>query len=78
MSLFLKECERIGTLNEVLEEAGYRQVGPQKQPPLIQRWLPPRPLRVRSLEVSLAWDRPHSLGDARKGLRDGRLHRAWP
>ena len=54
MSLFLKECERMGTLDEVLEDAGYRQVRPQKQPPLVQRWLPPRPLRVRSLEVSLA------------------------
>ena len=54
VSLFLEECDRMGTLKEVLEEAGYRLIVPKKRKPLIQKWVPPKSLGVRRLEVSFA------------------------
>ncbi len=56
LSLFLKECQRMGTLNEVLEEAGFRltakPVNGRRQTP--ERWLPPVPVATRRMEVAFA------------------------
>lgn len=49
VSLFLEECQKIGTLNEVLEEAGYHFES--KPHP---RWVPPSPLETEKLEVAIA------------------------
>lgn len=54
MRLFLKECERMGTLEIVLEEAGYRPAKPRRRQPPIRTWLPPRLLGTSRLEVSVA------------------------
>ena len=37
--LFLEECQRMGTLREVLKESGFKVKG--------QSWLPPKPLVER-------------------------------
>lgn len=49
VSLFLEECQRIGTLHEVLEEAGYHLIS-KPQP----KWVPPSPLSSEELEVAIA------------------------
>lgn len=51
--LFTEECEHMGTLNEVLEEAGY-SLEKQKLPTPIEAWSPPRPLKTLHLELALA------------------------
>jgi predicted RNase H-like HicB family nuclease len=53
VTLFLEECERMGTLNEVLEEAGYH-LEKRQVPVLTEEWTPPRPLKTLHLELSLA------------------------
>lgn len=42
---FLRTSERMGTLNEILEEAGYRLEG--------ERWMPPEFVSLDRLTVSL-------------------------
>jgi predicted RNase H-like HicB family nuclease len=54
MDLFFRECQRMGTLDTVLEEAGYRPVESRRRQPLVRKWLPPRSLRTSRLEVSVA------------------------
>jgi predicted RNase H-like HicB family nuclease len=49
VSLFLEECQRMGTLEAVLEEAGYR-----RESPASQRWIPRQPIQVHQLEASFA------------------------
>jgi predicted RNase H-like HicB family nuclease len=49
VTLFLEECQRMGTLDVVLEEAGYRRA-----PKTPQRWLPRQPIQVRQQEVVFA------------------------
>jgi len=49
MTLFLEECQRMGTLDTVLEEAGYR-----REPLAPQRWFYRQPIQVNRLEASLA------------------------
>lgn len=53
VTLFLEECDRMDTLNEVLEEAGY-QLERREVPVLVEEWTPPRPLKTLHLEMSLA------------------------
>lgn len=45
VSLFLEGCKEMGTLETVLEEAGYRLVD--------GRWIPRQPLTVQQDELSL-------------------------
>jgi len=52
MALFFKECQRMGTLEIVLEEAGYRPAEPRRRQPQIRKWLPPRPLGTSRKVVS--------------------------
>jgi predicted RNase H-like HicB family nuclease len=56
LSLFLKECQRMGTLSEVLEEAGFRLTVKsrkgRREP--MERWTPPKPVATRRLEVVFA------------------------
>jgi len=47
--LFLEECQRMGTLQMVLEEAGYHQ-----EPTVPQRWIPRQPVQINWLETSVA------------------------
>jgi predicted RNase H-like HicB family nuclease len=49
VTLFLDECQRMGTLEMVLEEAGYR-----REPTAPQRWIPRQPIQINYLEISLA------------------------
>lgn len=49
VSLFLEECQQMGTLHEVLEEAGYHLVT-KPQP----KWIPSSPLFSEELEVAIA------------------------
>jgi predicted RNase H-like HicB family nuclease len=49
MTLFLEECERMGTLEMVLEEAGYR-----RDPTAPQRWALRRPIQTKRLEIVFA------------------------
>jgi len=56
VALFLEECRRMGTLEMVLEEAGYR-----RDPQAPQRWLPRQPIQVNWLEAVFAWDRTDRL-----------------
>jgi predicted RNase H-like HicB family nuclease len=37
VTLFLEECQRMGTLEMVLEEAGYRPAGPRGRKPLVRK-----------------------------------------
>ena len=53
VALFLEECEHMGALSEVLEEAGYH-FERRHTPVLIEEWLPPRPLKTSCLELSIA------------------------
>jgi predicted RNase H-like HicB family nuclease len=48
VDLFLEECERMGTLKEVLEEAGY------KFDTSTQIWRPPTLIESKELEVAVA------------------------
>jgi len=61
--LFLEECRRMGTLEMVLEEAGYRP-----EPTLPQRWIPRQPIQINCLEASLAWDHTDSLSHAHSSV----------
>ena len=54
VTLFLEECQRMDTLEVVLEEAGYRLVEPRRGKPLVRKWLPPRSLGTKRLELSFA------------------------
>jgi predicted RNase H-like HicB family nuclease len=54
VTLFLEECQRMGTLDIVLEEAGYRPAAPRGRKPLVRKWLPPRSLGTRRLESTFA------------------------
>jgi len=49
--LFLEECQRMGTLEAVLQEAGYRRA-----PETPERWERREPIETRQLEVALAYD----------------------
>ncbi len=49
VTLFLEECQRLGTLEAVLEEAGY-----QRDPESPQRWVRREPIQIHQLEVALA------------------------
>ena len=49
VNLFLEECRRMGTLDAVLEEAGYRR---ESRHP--GRWIYRQPIQVNRLEASLA------------------------
>ena len=49
LDLFLEECERMGTLKAVLEEAGFsHRTRPTHQ------WLPPQPIGSEQLSLSVA------------------------
>ncbi len=48
VALFLEECRLMGTLEFVLEEAGYRQE------PTTLKWIPRQPIQINRLEVSFA------------------------
>ena len=48
VSLFLEECHRMGTLRQVLEEAGFSHMTPTHQ------WLPPKPIGTEQLSLSVA------------------------
>lgn len=48
VTLFLEECKEMGTLEMVLEEAGYHFDS------LTQRWLPRQPIQINRLEASFA------------------------
>ena len=49
VALFLEECQRMGTLEAVLEEAGY-----QRDLESPRRWVRREPIQTRQLEVALA------------------------
>lgn len=49
VTLFLEECQEMGTLEEVLEEAGY-----YRDPAVPGRWIWRQPLQVNWLEAALA------------------------
>ena len=44
MSLFLEECQRMGTLRQVLEEAGFSHTTSPTH-----RWIPPKPIGTEQL-----------------------------
>ncbi|MEW6557171.1 MAG: type II toxin-antitoxin system HicB family antitoxin [Elusimicrobiota bacterium] len=46
VSLFLEECQEMGTLVEVLKEAGFTSLG--------QEWIPPEPILIDKLGLDLA------------------------
>ncbi|MEJ5311673.1 MAG: type II toxin-antitoxin system HicB family antitoxin [Anaerolineae bacterium] len=49
VDLFLEECQRMGTLELVLEEAGYR-----RESPTALRWTPRQPVQINRLEAVYA------------------------
>lgn len=49
VTLFLEECQRMGTLDLVLEEAGY-----VREPTAPHRWLYRQPVQINRLEAVLA------------------------
>lgn len=49
VTLFLEECQRMGTLEIVLEEAGYR-----RDPSAPQRWVLRQPIQTKRLEAIFA------------------------
>ena len=49
VTLFLEECQRMGTLEMVLEEAGYR-----RDPAAPQRWILRQPVQINRLEAVFA------------------------
>ncbi len=46
ISLFVEECERMGTLNEILEEAGFTHF---TNP--VHEWVAPEPLAIEELKI---------------------------
>jgi predicted RNase H-like HicB family nuclease len=48
VTLFLEECQHMGTLEVVLEEAGYRY------DPLTKKWTPRQPIQINRLEAAFA------------------------
>jgi len=46
VTLFLQECQKMGTLEEVLEEAGYSRRG--------EEWIPPQIIASEQFEVAVA------------------------
>lgn len=46
VSLFLEECERMGTLKDVLEEAGFEHRGKPHD-----EWLTPHPLAIEEIDI---------------------------
>jgi predicted RNase H-like HicB family nuclease len=49
VTLFLEECQRMGTLEAVLEEAGYH-----REPLAPHKWLYRQPVQINRLEAVLA------------------------
>ncbi len=49
VSLFIEECQRMGTLEEVLEECRYRL--PTKPG---EKLVPPNPISIEELEIAIA------------------------
>ena len=49
VSLFLEECHRMGTLRQVLEEAGFSHTATPTH-----QWLPPKPVGTEQLSLSVA------------------------
>lgn len=49
VTLFLEECQRMGTLETVLEEAGYH-----REPFAPQKWFYRQPIQINQLEAVLA------------------------
>jgi predicted RNase H-like HicB family nuclease len=49
VTLFLEECQQMGTLEIVLEEAGYR-----RESPTSPNWIPRQPIEIHQLEVFFA------------------------
>ena len=49
VSLFLDECHRMGTLRQVLEEAGFSHTATPTH-----QWLPPKPVGTEQLSLSVA------------------------
>ncbi len=49
VELFLEECSRMGTLDLVLEEAGYR-----REPGNSDRWVYRQPIQINRLEAAVA------------------------
>ncbi len=49
IALFLEECQRMGTVDTVLEEAGYR-----REPLTPHHWIYRQPIQINRLEASLA------------------------
>lgn len=49
VTLFLETCLSMGTLETVLEEAGYR-----RESPASSRWVPRQPLQINRLEAVYA------------------------
>ncbi|MBI3324236.1 MAG: type II toxin-antitoxin system HicB family antitoxin [Candidatus Omnitrophica bacterium] len=49
VSLFLDECHRMGTLRQVLEEAGFSHTTTPTH-----QWLPPTPVGTEQLRLSVA------------------------
>lgn len=50
VSLFLEECEQMGTLYEVLEEGGYQLQYHRN----LRRWLPRRPIATGRVSIKIA------------------------
>jgi predicted RNase H-like HicB family nuclease len=49
VSLFLEECRHMGTLDMVLEEAGYH-----REPGSTDRWIYRQPIQINRLEAAVA------------------------
>jgi len=49
VELFLDECGKLGTLDMILEEAGYR-----REPGGSDRWIHRQPIQVNRLEAAVA------------------------
>jgi predicted RNase H-like HicB family nuclease len=49
VTLFLEECQQMGTLDVVLEEAGY-----YRDSPTSSRWISRKPIEIHQLEASFA------------------------
>lgn len=49
VELFLEECQRMGTLDTVLEEAGYR-----REPGNSNRWIYRQAIQINRLEAAVA------------------------
>jgi predicted RNase H-like HicB family nuclease len=46
LDLFFEGCETLGTLNEVLEESGFRKVG--------EKWIPRQPIKTMKTSLQRA------------------------